>query len=76
MAINFLARNHIIAGLAHKLILVESRARGGGMVSARLAYDYGHDVYAVPGRIDDIRSTGCNQLISLGIAKILTSVEA
>lgn len=76
MAINFLARNHIIAGLAHKLILVESRARGGGVVSARLAYDYGRDVYAVPGRIDDIRSTGCNQLISLGIAKILTSTGA
>lgn len=69
---NFLARNHIIAGLAHKLILVESRTSGGGMVCARLAYDYRRDVYAVPGRIDDIRSAGCNQLIENGIAKIIT----
>lgn len=69
---NFISRNHIIAGLAHKLILVESRARGGGMVCARLAYDYRRDVYAVPGRIDDIRSAGCNQLIENGIAKMIT----
>lgn len=75
MALNFIARNHIIAGLAHKLIVVESKARGGGMVCARLAYDYGRDVYAVPGRIDDIRSAGCNELISLGIAKIITKSD-
>lgn len=72
MALNFIARNHIIAGLANKLIIVESKARGGGMVCARLANDYGRDVYAVPGRIDDIRSAGCNQLIGNGIAKIIT----
>lgn len=75
LPLNFIARNHIIAGLTHKIIVVESKARGGGMVCARLAYDYGRDVYAVPGRIDDIRSAGCNELISLGIAKIITQSD-
>ena len=67
-AFNFLRRNRIIAGLAGATVLVESRARGGGMITARLAAGYGRDVFAVPGRIDDARSQGCNQLLREQVA--------
>ncbi len=75
-AFNFLRRNRIIAGLAGATILVESRARGGGMITARLAAGYGRDVYAVPGRIDDPRSQGCNQLLREQVAAPVTDPAA
>lgn len=74
MAINFLVRNHIIAALAGTVIVTESKDRGGAMVTARLAYDYGKRVLAVPGRLDDIRSAGCNRLIKDKIAEILIEI--
>lgn len=66
--INFLRRNRIIAGMSSATILVESKIRGGGMMTARLAYSYDRDVYALPGRIDDPLSQGCNMLIRENIA--------
>ena len=74
-AFSFIRRNRIIAGLAGATILVESRARGGGMITARLAAGYGRDVYAVPGRIDDVRSQGCNQLLKEQVAAPVASPE-
>ncbi len=62
-AYSFLRRNRIIAGLSGATVLVESRIKGGGMMTARLAAGYGREVFAVPGRIDDLRSQGCNHLI-------------
>lgn len=70
LAINFLIRNKIIAGLADTVFVTESKIKGGAMFTARLAYNYGRDVLAVPGRVDDIRSAGCNQLIKEGIAEM------
>lgn len=75
LPIHFLRRNRIIAGLSKYLILTESRIRGGGMMTARLAYSYDRDVYAVPGRIDDERSSGCNLLLREKIAEPVTDVE-
>ena len=66
--INFLRRNRIIAGICKATILVESKVRGGGMMTARLAYSYDRDVYALPGRVDDPLSQGCNLLIKESIA--------
>ncbi len=66
--INFLRRNRIIAGMSSATILVESKIRGGGMMTASLAYSYDRDVYALPGRIDDPLSQGCNMLIRENIA--------
>jgi DNA processing protein len=74
-AFNFLRRNRIIAGLASATILVESRIKGGGMITARLAAGYGRDVFAVPGRIDDLRSQGCNQLLKEQVAAPVASPE-
>ena len=75
LAIHFLRRNRIIAGLSEALLLIESKIKGGGMMTSRLAFSYNRDVYALPGRIDDIRSQGCNYLIREKIAEPITSVE-
>lgn len=73
---NFLRRNRIIAGLCQSTILVESRVRGGGMMTSRLASSYGRMVFALPGRIDDPRSQGCNQLIADNIAAPIVSMPS
>ena len=72
-AFNFLRRNRIIAGLSRATLVVESRIRGGALITARLAHEYGREVYAVPGRMDDPRSAGCNLLIRERVAEILPS---
>lgn len=73
-AFNFLRRNRIIAGICGATILVESRVKGGGMMTCRLAAGYGRDVFALPGRIDDVRSGGCNLLIRENIAEPVISL--
>jgi Predicted Rossmann fold nucleotide-binding protein involved in DNA uptake len=67
--INFLRRNRIIAGICQATILIESRVKGGGMMTARLASSYERDVFALPGRMDDPASQGCNLLIRESIAE-------
>lgn len=71
-AFRFLDRNRVIAGLSEATVVVESKVKGGALVAARLAKDYGRKVFAIPGRIDDVRSAGCNALIAEGTAGILT----
>ena len=75
LAIHFLRRNRIIAGLSDATILIESKIKGGGMMTSRLAFSYDRDVYALPGRVDDTRSQGCNFLIKSKIAEPLISVS-
>lgn len=75
LAIHFLRRNRIIAGLSEAVILTESRSKGGGMMTARLAFSYDRGVYALPGRVDDPFSQGCNELIAGGTAEALVSIE-
>jgi DNA processing protein len=74
LAVHFIRRNRIIAGLSEATVLIESKIKGGGMMTARLAFSYDRDVYALPGRVDDIRSQGCNLLIRSKVAEPLTSV--
>jgi DNA processing protein len=76
LPVNFLRRNRIIAGLSHTTVLIESKIKGGGMMTARMAFSYDRDVFALPGRVDDIRSQGCNSLIAEKIAEPLVSVES
>jgi DNA processing protein len=75
LAIHFIRRNRIIAGLCGATILVESKSKGGGMITARLAASYDRTVLALPGRIDDRRSAGCNHLIREQIAEPLTDLD-
>lgn len=70
---NFLKRNRIIAGIAEATIVVESADRGGSLVTANLANDYNRDVFAVPGRVTDKYSQGCNNLIKSQRANLLTN---
>lgn len=72
LAMHFLRRNRIIAGMSDATILIESKIKGGGLMTSRLAFSYSRDVYALPGRVDDVRSQGCNRLIRDKIAEPLT----
>ncbi len=67
----FIARNRIVAGLSSATIVAESPEKGGAMVTAALAFEYGREVYAVPGRLFDHTSEGCNRLIAQQKATIL-----
>lgn len=60
---NFLARNRIVAGLCDCTLVIESAEKGGALSTARLASGYNREVMAVPGRINDPYSAGCNALI-------------
>ncbi|MGM5469207.1 DNA-processing protein DprA [Flavobacteriaceae bacterium LMO-SS05] len=70
---NFLKRNRIIAGLSEATIVIESAEKGGGLVTADIANSYNRDVFAVPGRVTDTQSVGCNNLIKYQKAHILTN---
>lgn len=71
---NFLRRNRIIAGISQATIVIESADKGGSLVTAQIANSYNRDVFAVPGRITDTMSKGCNMLIKTQQAHLITSV--
>ena len=73
MSGNFLARNRIIAGMADAVLVAESKDKGGALVTASIATSYDRDVFALPGRTTDSRSAGCNRLIRLNRAALVTS---
>ena len=75
VALNFVRRNRIIAGLVSAVVVVESKTKGGSLMTAKYAVEYDRDVFAVPGRLDDVRSAGCNSLIATQMARIITSPE-
>jgi DNA processing protein len=70
---NFLKRNRIIAGLSEATIVIESAERGGSLVTADIANVYNRDVFAVPGRVTDSQSMGCNNLIKQQKANLLST---
>ncbi len=69
---NFPTRNRIVAGMSDAVIVIESGIKGGSMVTAELANGYNKDVFALPGRISDQKSIGCNYLIKNNKAMLLT----
>ncbi len=72
---NFPMRNRIVAGLCDALIVVESAQRGGSIITVQQAIGYSRDVFAVPGRVKDKFSQGCNFLIKKNMANLLESAE-
>ncbi|MBR1480523.1 MAG: DNA-processing protein DprA [Paludibacteraceae bacterium] len=72
---NFVARNRIVAGLSDAVLVVESKARGGALITASMANDYDREVLAVPGRPSDMCSEGCNRLIRDNKAHLVGSAE-
>lgn len=71
---HFASRNRIIAGLADVVLVIEAKERSGTFITVGNALEQGKEVLAVPGRINDRLSRGCNELIRQG-AGILTSVD-
>ena len=72
---NFPVRNRIVAGLSDAVVIVETNIKGGSMITAEMGVGYNRDVFAVPGRTTDNKSTGCNELIRNNKAILLTEVS-
>jgi len=70
---NFPMRNRIVAGMSDATLVIESKASGGSLITAKLAFDYNRDVLALPGRPDDELSRGCNNLIKNNIAQLINN---
>lgn len=72
---NFPPRNRIVSGLADAVIVVEARAKSGTLITVDMALEQGREVYAVPGRLTDGLSAGCNRLLKLGAGLLLDTEE-
>ena len=72
---NFVARNRIIAALSDCTVIVESANKGGSLITANIAASYNRDVFALPGRINDEYSKGCNRLIANNQAALITCAD-
>lgn len=72
---HFPVRNRIIAGLSKATFIVEAGEKSGSMHTKNYALDYGREVFALPARINDIYSVGCNKLIKCGQARMALSAE-
>lgn len=70
---HFPLRNRIIAGLCQTVLVVEARHHSGSLITANLALQENRNVLALPGWINDIYSTGCNELIAAGAKPVLNS---
>lgn len=69
----FLERNRIVATMSHGVVVAESDVKGGAMSTASIAFSYSRDVMALPGKVSDKYSSGCNKLIRDHKASIITS---
>ena len=72
---NFVRRNRIVAGIADATILIESGARGGGLITAEIAQSYARAVFAFPGNVGQPYSEGCNNLIRDNGAGLISNAE-
>jgi len=72
---NFPKRNRVVAGMTDATIVVEAGMKGGALITAELANSYNRDVFAVPGRVTDTYSQGCNRLIMQNRAALITSAD-
>ena len=72
---NFVRRNRIVAGMADAVVLVESAAKGGGLITCEIAQSYDRAVFAFPGNIDAEYSKGCNNLIRDNGAALISNAE-
>jgi len=70
---NFPKRNRIVAAMCDATLVIETAQRGGAMITADLANGYNRDVFAVPGRVTDELSAGCNLLIKKNKAALIES---
>ncbi len=72
---NFPKRNRIIAGMCDALLVVEAKESGGALITAEIANSYNRDVFAIPGRLNDEHSAGCNKYIKQNKAALVQSAK-
>ncbi|MDZ7954163.1 DNA-processing protein DprA [Nostoc sp. DedQUE09] len=72
---HFPRRNRIIAGLSRAILVMEAPLKSGALITATYANEFGRDVYALPGRLDDYPSQGCLKLLSQGASFILKELD-
>ena len=72
---NFVRRNRIVAGMADAVVLVESAAKGGGLITCERAQSYARSVFAFPGPVNAEFSKGCNHLIRDNGAGLITCAD-
>ncbi|ASW75233.1 DNA processing protein DprA [Chryseobacterium piperi] len=72
---NFIQRNRIIAGISPVTIVVETAFGGGSISTASFANNYNREVFALPGKITDPYSQGCNHLIFQNKASTISSIK-
>ncbi|WP_312089020.1 DNA-processing protein DprA [Chryseobacterium sp.] len=72
---NFIQRNRIVAGISSSTIVVETAFGGGSISTATFANQYNRDVFALPGKITDKYSQGCNQLIFQNKASAISTIK-
>ena len=72
---NFPERNRIVAGISDAIIVIESGLKGGSLITAELGNGYNKDVFAIPGRVHDTKSEGCNYLIRNNKAALITCAD-
>ena len=71
--VNFPMRNRIVAGMSDALVIIESKRKGGSMITAELAFDYNREVFAFPGSVHQENSAGCNLLIQKNMSHLIAS---
>ena len=72
---NFPRRNRIVAGICDAVVVVETGEKGGSLITVDIANSYNRDVLALPGRVTDPRSRGCNRLIREHRAQLVTEAK-
>jgi DNA processing protein len=72
---HFPRRNRIIAGLSRAILVMEAPLKSGALITATYANEFGRDVYALPGRLDDNPSQGCLKLLNQGASFILKEID-
>ncbi|MBK9736248.1 MAG: DNA-protecting protein DprA [Saprospiraceae bacterium] len=68
---NFPMRNRIIASISDVVVVIESKRKGGSIITAEFANEYNKDVFAVPGHVTEVLSEGCNKLIKQNKAHLI-----
>ncbi|MEH2070222.1 MAG: DNA-processing protein DprA [Nostoc sp.] len=72
---HFPRRNRIIAGMSRAILVIEAPLKSGALITATYANEFGRDVYALPGRVDDYQSQGCLKLLTQGASLILKELD-